>query len=68
MIFNKQIDSKKKYIDIRSKIQSQLGSYKHPKQLTKEDKEWLKVNIEQYDDKILNKIIKNSILPNKPKR
>jgi hypothetical protein len=68
MVFNKQIDSKKEYIKIRDKIQSQLGYYKHPKQLTEQDKTWLKDNIKQYDEKVLNEIIENSILPDKPKK
>ena len=32
-------------------------------ELTEEDKEWLKNNIEQYDERILKKVIYDSTLP-----
>jgi len=66
MIFNKQL-TKEEYIRIKDKIQEQLGVFKHPKQLTEQDKYWLKDNIEQYDEEVLYKIIDNSVLPDKPK-
>ena len=65
-LFNKQI-SKERYEEQKSKIQSELGYYKHPLKLTTEDKEWLKNNISEYDEKVLADVIKNSILPDKPK-
>ena len=65
-LFNKQI-SKERYEEQKSKIQSKLGSYKHPLKLTAKDKEWLKNNISEYDEKILAEIISNSVLPDKPK-
>jgi hypothetical protein len=66
MVFNKQI-SKKEYEKIRNKIQSHLPYYLHPKNLKKKDIDWLKKNVKQFDKKILDKIIKDSILPDKPK-
>ena len=67
MIFNKQLKDKNEFEEIRNKITLQLGYYKHPKQLSKEDKQWLQDNIKQYDGTVLNKIIEDSILPDKPK-
>ena len=67
MVFNKSVRTKKEFIKIREKITSQLGYYKHPKQLTEKDMGWLKKNIKQFDKKVLDKIIEKSILPNKPK-
>ena len=67
MIFNKQIDSKEEFNKIKYKIKKKLGQFKHPKQLTNEDKKWLKENIEQYDEQVLNEIIEKSILPDKHK-
>jgi len=67
MIFNKQLKNKEEFIKLRTKIVTQLGNYKHPKQLTQKDKDWLKKNIKQYDEKVLNTIIDESILPEKPK-
>ena len=67
MIFNKQLKSLKEFKEIRKKITEQLGYYKHPKQLTKTDIDWLKKNIKQFDKKVLDKIIEDSIKPDKPK-
>jgi hypothetical protein len=65
-VFNKQV-TKKEYNEIKEKIISQLGYYKHPKQLTKEDIDWLRTNIRQFDRKVLKEIVENSVLPDKPK-
>jgi len=67
MVFNKSLKNKEEFIKIRDKIQSQLGNYKHPKNLTQEDINWLKENIEQFNQKVLDKIIEDSILPEKPR-
>jgi len=66
MIFNKCV-SKERYNELKFKIQNQLGYYKRPEQLTDEDKTWLKENIKEFDSKVLDKIIEESITPNKPK-
>ena len=66
-VFNKSIKTKKAFLKIKDKITSQFGYYKHPKQLTKQDITWLKKNIKQFDQKVLNRIIEDSILPEKPK-
>ena len=66
MIFNKQC-TKKEYESILSKVRNQLGFYKHPKNLSKEDIAWLKKNVKQFDKKVLDKVIEDSILPDKPK-
>ena len=65
MVFNKQL-SKEEYEIIRNKIREHLPYYLHPKNLTKEHIEWLKKNIKQFDKEVLDSIIKNSILPDKP--
>jgi hypothetical protein len=67
MVFNKKVKDKKEFMKIRDKITSQLGLYKHPKNLTKKDIDWLKRNIKQFDKKVLDKIIENSVLRDKPK-
>jgi hypothetical protein len=67
MVFNKSVKTKKAFLEIRDKITSQLGYYIHPKNLTKENIAWLKKNIKQFNRKVLDKIIKDSILPDKPK-
>ena len=67
MIFNKSVKTKEAFIKIRDKITSQLGYYKHPKELTESDIKWLKENIEQFDKEVLDKVIENSELPDKPK-
>jgi arabinogalactan endo-1,4-beta-galactosidase len=63
MVFNKSVSDKEEYLKIVSKCYSHFGYYKHPKQLTKEDIDWLKKNIKQFDKKVLDKIIEDSILP-----
>jgi hypothetical protein len=67
MIFNKPVKTKEEFMKIRDKIVSQLGYYKHPKQLTEQDINWLKKNIKQFDSKFLEKIIEDSVLPDKAK-
>jgi ribosomal protein S25 len=67
MIFNKSVKTKKAFQKIKEKITSQLGYYKHPKDLTKEDKKWLIKNIKQFDEKILNKILDDGRKSDKPK-
>ena len=66
MVFNKSVKTKETFNQIRDKITSKLGYYKHPKELTKEDINWLKENIEQFDQEVLDKVIENSILPDNP--
>jgi len=66
-VFNKKVKDKKEFLKIRDKITSQLGYYKHPKNLTKEDIDWLKKNIKQFDKEVLDEVIKNSVLSDKPK-
>ena len=67
MVFNKSVKTKEEFEKIRDKIGGQLGYYKHPKQLTKQDISWLKKNVKQFDQKVLDKVIENSILPDNPK-
>jgi len=67
MIFNKPLKTKEVWMKVKEKIQSQLGYWKHPKDLTSEDIKWLKNNIKQFDQKVLDKIIQNSIKSDKPK-
>ena len=67
MVFNKQLPSEEAYKTVQYKIQEHLGEYKHPQNLTKEDIAWLKKNIIQFDQKVLDEIITNSILPDKPR-
>jgi hypothetical protein len=68
MIFNKPVKTKEAYLKILNKVREKLGYYKHPKNLTQQDRNWLKKNIKQYNEKVLNKIIKNSVLSDKPKK
>ena len=68
MIFNKPLKTKEAYIKVKEKIQNQLESYEHPKDLTEKDIRWLKENIKQFDKKVLDKIIKDSIKSDKPKQ
>ena len=67
MVFNQKL-SKEEYLIIINKVREHLGYYLHPKQLTKENTKWLEKNVKQFDKKILDKIINDSILPDKPKR
>jgi hypothetical protein len=67
MVFNQSVGSKKEFIKILEKYHDGVGYYTHPKQLTKENIAWMKKNIKQFDQKVLDKIIKESILPEKPK-
>jgi len=67
MVFNKSVETKEAYLKILNKVREQLGYYKHPKNLTKEDIAWLKKNVKQFDKKVLDKIISDSILPDKSK-
>ena len=67
MIFNKSVKTKDAFLKIKEKIQNQLGYYKHPKELSKQDIEWLKTNIKQFNAKVLKAIMNNSTLPDKPK-
>jgi hypothetical protein len=64
-VFNKQV-TKGEYEKIKEKIQSHLPYYLHPKNLTKDDIAWLKKNIKQFDQKVLNRIIETSELPDNP--
>jgi tartrate dehydratase alpha subunit/fumarate hydratase class I-like protein len=66
MVFNKQL-TKEEFEKVRDKIREHLPYYLHPKNLTKEHIEWLEKNIKQFDKEVLNRIIKNSELPEKPK-
>ena len=67
MVFNKQVKDKKEFLKILNKCQEHLGCYKHPKQLTNQDINWLKKNVEQFDQKVLDKVIDGSMLLEKPK-
>lgn len=67
MVFNKSVKTKEAYLKILEKVRNQLSYYKHPKNLTKDDIKWLKENVKQFNQKVLDKIIENSILPDKPK-
>jgi hypothetical protein len=67
MVFNKPLQTKKAFDEIRDKIVSQFGYYKHPKNLTEQDIKWLKKNIKQFDAKVLKAVIDRSELPDKPK-
>jgi hypothetical protein len=67
MVFNKSLNTEEAFWKIRDKIQSHLGYYKHPKDLTTTDIAWLKKNIKQFDKKVLDKIIAGSMKSNKPK-
>jgi len=62
MVFNKQV-TEKEFIVIKDKINENLGWSKHPIKLSLKDINWLKDNIKQFDQKVLDKIIKDSILP-----
>ena len=67
MVFNQSVKTKDEFLKIKDKITSQLGYYKHPQDLSDQDKKWLKENIEQFDEVILNKIINDSRKSDKPK-
>jgi hypothetical protein len=67
MIFNKPVKTKDIFNKIKEKIQNQLGYYKHPRDLVKKDIDWLKKNIKQFDKKVLDKIINDSVKSDKPK-
>jgi|GEM_PF-4166762 len=66
MIFNKQT-SKEEYENILNKVREHLPFYLHPKNLTKDQIDWLVKNVPQFDRAVLDEIIKRSILPDKPK-
>lgn len=66
-VFNKPV-TKEKYKEIVEKISNKMGIYKHPKKLSEEDISWLKNNIKEFDEEVLNKVIQNSILSDKPKK
>jgi hypothetical protein len=67
MIFNKSLKTKRAWKKVKDKIVSQFGYYKHPKDLTQQDINWLKENIKQFNQKVLDKIIQDSIKSDKPK-
>ena len=60
-IFNKPL-KKKEYEKIREKILENLGHYLHPKNLTEKNIEWLKKNVKQFDQKVLDRIITTALL------
>ena len=66
MVFNQKV-SEEDFKKIRNKIREHLPYYLHPKNLTEKDIEWLKNNVKQFDAKVLEDIIENSVLPDKPK-
>jgi len=66
MVFNKCVGDRESFLEIFDKIYDGLG-VKHPKRLTKSDIEWLKKNIKQFDQEVLDKVIKDSVLPDKPR-
>jgi len=60
MIFNKSVKTKEAYL----KIRESLGYLKHPKKLTEEDVASLKKKLGNlFDQKVLDAVIENSILP-----
>jgi hypothetical protein len=67
MIFNKSLKTKETWSKVKNKIVSQLGYYKHPKDLSQQDIDWLKKNIKQFNQKVLDNIIQDSIKSDKPK-
>jgi len=68
MVFNKQVRNEKAFEEIRQRVVNHLGTFKHPKDLTKKDIEWLKKNVQQFNQKVLNEVIENSIKPDNPKQ
>ena len=66
-VFNKSLKDKKSFMEVRDKIVEQLRFYKHPKNLSEQDIDWLKKNVKQFDQKVLDNIMADSILPDKPK-
>jgi hypothetical protein len=65
MVFNKQV-SREQFEKILANVREHLPFYLHPKNLIEKDIAWLKKNVKQFDRKVLDKIIVNSILPDKP--
>jgi len=65
-VFNKQV-TKKEFDAVRQRVFDKLG-WTHPKQLTPQDISWLKKNVKQFNKKVLDAVIANSILPDKPKK
>jgi hypothetical protein len=66
-IFNKKV-SKEVFEEVKNKVGKGLPYYLHPKSLTKENIAWLKKNVKQFDQKVLNRILERSVLPDNPKR
>jgi hypothetical protein len=64
-VFNKQV-TREQFEKIFANVREHLPFYLHPKNLTAKDIAWLKKNVKQFDRKVLNKVIKNSHLPDKP--
>ena len=64
-VFNKQV-TKKQFEEIKDKIRAGLPCYLHPRNLTKENIAWLKKNVKQFSQAVLNEVIANSVLPDKP--
>ena len=66
-VFNKKV-SEKRFKEIKELLENTLPYYLHPKNLTKENKAWIKKYIKEYNESVLNKVIENSILPDNPKK
>ena len=65
-IFNKQV-SKDRYREVKVKISLYLPFNFHPEKITEEQKQWLKQNIAEYDEEVMQKIIDDGILPVRPR-
>ena len=65
-VFNKRV-TPEEYHAIREKVFYKLG-WTHPKRLTKEDIAWLAKNVKQFNKKVLDAVVANSILPDQPKK
>ena len=66
MIFNKPV-TKYKFNETNTIIQNKLGCWKLPKQLSEIDISWLKANVKQFDQTVLDNVIERSIIPDNPK-
>lgn len=62
MIFNQKL-TKYEYWVTKTKIRNYLGITFNPKQITKEQIDWLKDNVKQFDAELFKKIIDECIIP-----
>ncbi|MCK9602984.1 MAG: hypothetical protein M0R66_01175 [Candidatus Omnitrophica bacterium] len=63
-MFNQQV-SKQEFEEIKAKIWKGLPYHLHPKNLSTENVAWLKKNVKQFNQKVLDEIVAQSVLPNK---